>query len=109
VRASDTVSRQGGDEFVVLLSEVQSLDDAALTARRMLQAVAAPHPVDGHNLGITLSIGISVFPDDGVDAPSLIRNADTAMYQAKEAGRQGYRFFNAAMNAPAAGAELKTG
>jgi diguanylate cyclase (GGDEF)-like protein len=109
VRASDTVSRQGGDEFVVLLSEVQTLDDAALTARRMLQAVSATHAIDEHALGVTVSIGISVYPDDGLDAPALIKNADTAMYQAKDSGRQGYRFFNATMNAPNASAELKTG
>jgi diguanylate cyclase (GGDEF)-like protein/PAS domain S-box-containing protein len=98
VRASDTVSRQGGDEFVVLLSEMEQSEDAAITARRMLQAVAEAHPIDQHDLHITTSIGVSVYPDDGTDAETLIKNADTAMYQAKENGRQSYQFFKPAMN-----------
>jgi diguanylate cyclase (GGDEF)-like protein/PAS domain S-box-containing protein len=98
VRGSDTVSRQGGDEFVILLSEVEHSEDAAITARRMLNAVAEVHPVGQHNLHITTSIGVSVFPDDGEDAETLIKNADTAMYQAKENGRQSYQFFKPAMN-----------
>ena len=98
VRDSDTVSRQGGDEFVVLLSEVEQPEDAAITARRMLEAVAEAHSIDQHDLYVTTSIGVSVYPDDGLDAETLIMNADTAMYQAKENGRQGYRFFKPAMN-----------
>jgi diguanylate cyclase (GGDEF)-like protein/PAS domain S-box-containing protein len=98
VRGSDTVSRQGGDEFVVLLAEVQQSGDVASTARRMLRAVAAPHIIDQHELHVTTSIGVSVFPDDGHDAETLIKNADTAMYQAKEKGRQSYQFFKPAMN-----------
>jgi diguanylate cyclase (GGDEF)-like protein/PAS domain S-box-containing protein len=98
VRGSDTVSRQGGDEFVVLLAEVQQSGDVSSTARRMLRAVAAPHIIDQHELHVTTSIGVSVFPDDGQDAETLIKNADTAMYQAKEKGRQSYQFFKPAMN-----------
>ena len=98
VRSSDTVSRQGGDEFVVLLSEVQKLEDAAIAARRMLQAVAEAHSINEHDLHVTTSIGVSLYPDDGLDAETLIKNADTAMYQAKEKGRQGYQFFKPAMN-----------
>jgi diguanylate cyclase (GGDEF)-like protein/PAS domain S-box-containing protein len=98
VRDSDTVSRQGGDEFVVLLSEVGQAEDAAITARRLLQAIASPYFIDGHDLHITTSIGVSVFPDDGVDAETIIKNADTAMYQAKENGWQSYKFFTASMN-----------
>jgi len=101
VRASDTVSRQGGDEFVVLLSEVEQTEDPAVTARRMLKAVAEAHTIDLHDLHITTSIGVSVYPDDGLDADTLIQNADTAMYQAKENGRQGIQFFKPAMNARA--------
>jgi diguanylate cyclase (GGDEF)-like protein/PAS domain S-box-containing protein len=97
-RASDTVSRQGGDEFVVLLSEVEHAEDAAVAARRMLQAVAEPHSVDQQELHVTTSIGVSVYPDDGEDAETLVKNADTAMYQAKENGRQSYKFFKPAMN-----------
>ena len=98
VRDSDTVSRQGGDEFVVLLSEMQQWEDAALTAKRMLLAVAKGHSIDEHDLHLTTSIGISVYPDDGLDAETLIKNADTAMYQAKENGRSRYQFFEPAMN-----------
>jgi diguanylate cyclase (GGDEF)-like protein/PAS domain S-box-containing protein len=98
VRDSDTVSRQGGDEFVVLLSEMQQWEDAALTAKRMLLAVAKGHSIDQHDLHLTTSIGISVYPDDGLDAETLIKNADTAMYQAKENGRSRYQFFEPAMN-----------
>jgi diguanylate cyclase (GGDEF)-like protein/PAS domain S-box-containing protein len=98
VRGSDTVSRQGGDEFVVLLSEIEHPEDAAITARRMLQAVAEAHSIDQHDLHVTTSIGVSVSPDDGLDAETLIKNADTAMYQAKESGRHGYQFFKPAMN-----------
>jgi diguanylate cyclase (GGDEF)-like protein/PAS domain S-box-containing protein len=98
IRGGDTVSRQGGDEFVVLLSEMEQLEDAAIAARRMLQAVAEPHSADERNLHVTASIGVSVYPDDGLDAETLIKNADTAMYQAKENGRQSYQFFKAAMN-----------
>ena len=98
VRRADTVSRQGGDEFVVLLSEVEQSEDAAISARRMLEAVAEPHSIDQHDLHVTTSIGVSVYPDDGLDAETLIKNADTAMYQAKENGRQSYQFFKPAMN-----------
>jgi len=98
VRGADTVSRQGGDEFVVLLSELEQPEDAAHTAIRMLQVVAEAHSIDKHDLHVTTSIGVSVYPDDGLDAETLIKNADTAMYQAKENGRQSYRFFKPAMN-----------
>ncbi len=98
VRTSDTVSRQGGDEFVILLSEIEQAEDAAVSARRMLQLIAEPHSVDQHELHVTGSIGVSVYPDDGQDANALIKNADTAMYQAKENGRQGFQFFKPAMN-----------
>jgi predicted signal transduction protein with EAL and GGDEF domain len=101
VRGSDTVSRQGGDEFVVLLSEMQHPEDAAIAARRMLQAVADPHAIDQHELHVTTSIGVSVYPDDGLDADTLIKCADTAMYQAKETGRHSYQYFRPEMNARA--------
>ena len=101
VRASDTVCRQGGDEFVVLLSEADSPEDVANTAGRMLRAVARGHSIDGRDIHVTTSIGVSVFPDDGLDAETLIKNADTAMYQAKEGGRQNFMFFTPAMNARA--------
>ena len=99
VRPSDTVSRQGGDEFVVMLSDVEhNSEDATHAAARMLKAVAEPHAIGQHELHVTTSIGVSVYPDDGQDAGTLIKNADTAMYQAKDHGRQSYQFFTPAMN-----------
>ena len=101
IRGSDSVSRQGGDEFVILLLDLERAEDAAITARRMLEAVALPHRIDQHDLHVTASIGVSVYPDDGLDADTLIKNADTAMYQAKENGRRNIQFFKSAMNARA--------
>jgi diguanylate cyclase (GGDEF)-like protein/PAS domain S-box-containing protein len=98
VQGQNTVTRQGGDEFVVLLSEVEQSEDTATIARRLLQAVAEPHSIDQHDLFVTASIGVSVYPNDGLDAETLIKNADTAMYQAKENGRQNCQFFKPAMN-----------
>ena len=98
IRGSDSVSRQGGDEFVVLLLDLEQAEDAAVTARRMLEAVAQPHSIDHHDLHVTASIGVSIYPDDGLDADTLIKNADTAMYQAKENGRRSFQFFKPAMN-----------
>src|SRR6202042_25086 len=72
--------------------------DVPIAAGRMLQAVAEPHSIDRHELHVTASIGVSVYPEDGLDAETLIKNADTAMYQAKENGRQSYRFFEPEMN-----------
>jgi diguanylate cyclase (GGDEF)-like protein/PAS domain S-box-containing protein len=98
VRSSDTVSRQGGDEFVILVSEDQHAQDAALTADKILAALAMSHSVSELDLHVTPSIGISVYPADGKDAETLIKNADTAMYQAKEKGRNNYQFFKSEMN-----------
>jgi diguanylate cyclase len=98
VRGSDTLSRQGGDEFVVLLSEVAQAKDAALCAQKMLTILQAPHFIGHHRLGVSASIGISVYPDDGLDTETLIKTADTAMYQAKEHGRNNYKFFEQEMN-----------
>jgi diguanylate cyclase (GGDEF)-like protein/PAS domain S-box-containing protein len=88
VRASDTVSRLGGDEFVVLLSEIAHPVDAAASANKMLLSLSAPHTIGGQELHIAGSIGISIYPDDGADAETLIKNADTAMYDAKEKAQQ---------------------
>jgi diguanylate cyclase (GGDEF)-like protein len=100
-RSCDTVSRQGGDEFVVLLSEVDSPEAAAVVAARILEAVRAVHRIGDDSLHITTSVGISIFPEDGVTSDALIKNADTAMYHAKDMGRQCYRYFTPAMNARA--------
>ena len=92
VRASDTVSRKGGDEFVVLLSEIAHAEHAARSAEKIIAAVTAVHHVPGHELDVTASIGISIFPLDGEDADTLLKAADAAMYRAKEDGRNNYRF-----------------
>lgn len=101
VRQSDTVSRQGGDEFVLLLSQVQHADDAAQFAHKILTALALPHHIDGKELHVSVSIGISVYPADGQDAETLLKCADTAMYHAKENGRNNFKFFEQDMNARA--------
>jgi diguanylate cyclase (GGDEF)-like protein/PAS domain S-box-containing protein len=98
VRASDTVSRQGGDEFVILLSEITHPEHAATSAKKILHSLNAPHSIGGQDLHIDGSIGISVYPEDGEDAETLIKNADTAMYHAKESGRNNFQFFTAEMN-----------
>lgn len=98
VRASDTVSRQGGDEFVILLAEVTCTRDAAVSAQKLLAAIREPHRIDQHDLHVTASIGVATYPDDGTDAETLVTNADFAMYYAKNNGRNTYQLFNAAMN-----------
>jgi diguanylate cyclase (GGDEF)-like protein/PAS domain S-box-containing protein len=98
VRKSDTVSRHGGDEFVVLLSHIERAEDAAVTARKVLAALAIPHGIGPHTLQVTASIGVGIYPDDGQDGEALISSADTAMYRAKENGRNGYQFFERDMN-----------
>jgi diguanylate cyclase (GGDEF)-like protein len=98
VRGSDTVSRQGGDEFVVLLAEVEQGQDATLAADKLIEAIAAPYLIGGHQLHVTLSIGISIFPEDGKDVETLVMNADTAMYHAKRSGRNNYQRFTVDMN-----------
>ena len=102
VRGSDTVSRHGGDEFVMLLSQVEGAKDAAVTAERVIAALVAPLRVAGRNLQVTASIGVSVYPDDAQEAETLINAADTAMYHAKGNGRSNYQFFRMDMNAPSA-------
>jgi len=98
VRDSDTVSRQGGDEFAILLSEISHPEDAATSAKKLLLSLSAPHSIAGQDLHVDGSIGISVYPQDGEDAETLIKNADTAMYHAKESGRNNFQFFKADMN-----------
>jgi diguanylate cyclase len=98
VRLSDTVSRQGGDEFVVLLPEVEAVQDVVVTAKKLIEAMNRPHLVSGHRLRVTISIGISIYPDDGQEIETLVRCADTAMYQAKKIGRNNYQVFTPEMN-----------
>jgi diguanylate cyclase (GGDEF)-like protein/PAS domain S-box-containing protein len=97
VRTSDTVSRQGGDEFVVLLSEVARAEDAALSADKILAVLRAPHRIEHRDLRTTVSVGISVYPDDGTEAETLLKNADTALLHAKAHGRNRLQFFESGM------------
>ncbi|HEY6927282.1 MAG TPA: diguanylate cyclase, partial [Steroidobacteraceae bacterium] len=106
VRRADTVSRQGGDEFALLVSEAHGAEHTALTAERIIAALSPPHAIDGLELTVTASIGISTYPDDAVNAETLIKQADIAMYQAKERGRNNYQFFSGDMNARAVERQL---
>ncbi len=88
-----TVSRHGGDEFVILLTEIEERQDALIVAEKLLARFAEPRTIDGYELQIHLSIGISVYPENGLDAETLMHNADTAMYSTKGNGRNSYQFF----------------
>jgi diguanylate cyclase (GGDEF)-like protein len=93
VRHSDTVSRQGGDEFLVLLSEVSRAHDAAVSADKILAALSVPHRIEHQDVHITVSVGTGVYPQDGTDAETLMKNADTALLYAKGEGRNNHQFF----------------
>jgi diguanylate cyclase (GGDEF)-like protein/PAS domain S-box-containing protein len=98
VRDGDTTARLGGDEFLVILTELENATDAEVVAEKILAAFNRPFTVEGHEYFITASIGITLHPVDGVEAQTLLRNADAAMYQAKHDGRNTYRFFTQKMN-----------
>ena len=100
VRSSDTVSRQGGDEFVILLSEVARADDVAVTAAKILDTVSRPNHIEHQDLRVTMSMGIGVYPDDGADAETILKNADRALFHAKVQGRSNHQFFKPKMSAP---------
>ena len=94
VRAGDTIARPGGDEFVIVLTEVGHSQDAARVAEKIIDTLAVPIPIDGRRIFITTSIGIALYPEnDSDDVEELMIKADMAMYAAKEAGRNAYRFF----------------
>jgi diguanylate cyclase (GGDEF)-like protein/PAS domain S-box-containing protein len=101
IRRSDTVSRDGADEFVLLLPEIAGAHDAAVSAQKIITELTAPHDIAHHQLHITSTIGISVYPADGPDAETLLRCAETAMHDAKESGGNKYQFFEPRMNARA--------
>ncbi|MDY6941787.1 MAG: PAS domain S-box protein [Pseudomonadota bacterium] len=94
LRQSDTVARQGGDEFIILLPDIRNLDRVVSIAEHLLEVIGQPYEVRGLQLNITPSIGVALYPRDGRDGPTLIKNADTAMYAAKERGRANIRFFS---------------
>jgi diguanylate cyclase (GGDEF)-like protein len=96
VRSTDTVSRQGGDEFVVLLADIDHSRDAVTCAEKLLGALEAPYRIGEHELRISASIGVAIFPDDAGEAEALLRCADSAMYQAKYHGRNNYKRFDRA-------------
>jgi diguanylate cyclase (GGDEF)-like protein/PAS domain S-box-containing protein len=98
VRPGDTVGRISGDEFAVVLADLARPDDAALVAQKVLDALGQPFDLGGNEAYVTASIGIAAFPEDGEDAETLIKNADMAMYRAKESARNSYCFFTAEMN-----------
>ncbi len=100
MRGEDTLARLGGDDFV-LLQSIKSVEDAAVLAQRLLDVLARPFNVDGNTLNVGASIGISVYPNDGRDFAELLKNADAAMYHAKESGRGTFRFFSPALHAKA--------
>lgn len=94
VRVVDTVSRVGGDEFVVLLSEIELPDDAARVAEKLISGLSQPYRIDEHELLLTASIGICIYPDNGSQPSILLRNADASMYTAKQGGRNRYQFYS---------------
>jgi diguanylate cyclase (GGDEF)-like protein/PAS domain S-box-containing protein len=98
VRASDTVSRQGGDEFIIILRQIRDAADPAQIAQKMLTAMGEPFIIDTQELRVSGSIGIALYPPDGKDEDDLIKNADAAMYHAKKLGRNNYQFFTADLN-----------
>jgi diguanylate cyclase (GGDEF)-like protein/PAS domain S-box-containing protein len=99
IREGDTVARVGGDEFTFLLPGIERADDAAVVAERVLQIIRHPRVIGGQEFRVSTSVGITIFPRDGDDAETLLRNADTAMYRAKERGRDNFQLYTPAMQA----------
>ncbi|AOV16273.1 hypothetical protein BJI67_03580 [Acidihalobacter aeolianus] len=102
LREDDTVARQGGDEFIVILSRIQEPDDASIAVHKIIEALTQPYHIDGHELHSGASLGIAIYPEDGEDVTALLKNSDTAMYQAKASGRNNCRFYSPDMDAKAA-------
>jgi diguanylate cyclase (GGDEF)-like protein/PAS domain S-box-containing protein len=100
-REQDTVARLGGDEFLIMLTQIKELPDVAVAAERLMDAMTAEFVVQGHSLNISCSIGVSIFPEHGADCETLIKNADAAMYSAKDCGHSNFQFFAEDMNAQA--------
>ena len=98
IRTEDTVARQGGDEFIVILCDIHNAQSASFVAEKILNILVAPFHINEKEMRIGCSIGIALFPDDGINADELLKNSDTAMYHAKESGRNNYQFFTPQMN-----------
>lgn len=103
VRKEDVVARMGGDEFMILLQEIGVIDDATTIARKIVDSISHPFVFSNRNLHITTSVGISVYPEDGKDMDTLMRNADIAMYRTKEEGRNGFRLYSEEMDSAVSG------
>ena len=101
VREGDTVARFGGDEFAIILADLADARDVTRIVPKVMETLARPVTLEGHQISITASLGISLYPADGHDVPTLLKNADTAMYRAKEEGRNGFRFYRPAQDARA--------
>ncbi|CAD6879633.1 diguanylate cyclase/phosphodiesterase (GGDEF & EAL domains) with PAS/PAC sensor(s) [Methylomonas albis] len=97
IRAQDILARLGGDEFIILLSDINKIDDAARVAEKTIDMLTQSYTLEGNNIVVTASIGISIYPDDGKDSHTLLMNADAAMYLAKERGKNNYQFYTLAM------------
>ncbi|HEY9135061.1 MAG TPA: EAL domain-containing protein, partial [Pseudomonadales bacterium] len=98
LKATDTIARIGGDEFAIVMTDISDINQLTLITQRILNSVAQPCIVEGRHIESSASIGISIFPDDGLEPNELMKNADLAMYSAKASGRNAYRFFQAEMN-----------
>lgn len=98
IRDGDTISRWGGDEFTILLPKIGSLDDASAIARRILQVLQSPFDIQAYRLHVTCSIGIAIYPDHGTNSETLLKNADAALYKAKDRGRNNYQHYNQTLN-----------
>ena len=94
IRLSDSIGRLGGDEFAIILEDTQQPEDAMIVGERILAAFASPFVLDGHRVAATASIGIAIYPEDGMEPAELLKNADVAMYRAKQAGRKQFKFFS---------------